>query len=71
MFPKDIFVTHNHTDHSGELALGGYLAVQKLRQSSLSVKLNILSGPEVIPKLRDCRLDEIYSAIPKVIYIDK
>ena len=70
MFPKDIFITHNHTDHSGELALGGFLAVQKLRQMNLpGIKLNILCGPEVQPKLRDHRMDEIYSALPKVLEV--
>ncbi|XP_072022828.1 uncharacterized protein [Amphiura filiformis] len=64
-FPKDIFITHNHSDHSGELPLGGYIAVQSLRQNNLPFKLNILCGPEVVPKLRDHRMDELYSALPK------
>ena len=66
MLPRDIFITHNHTDHAGELALGGILAFDKIHKDKLPIKLNILCGPEVVPKLRDHRLDEVYSHVPKV-----
>ncbi|XP_077996237.1 uncharacterized protein LOC144449559 isoform X2 [Glandiceps talaboti] len=65
IFPPKIFITHNHSDHSGELPLGLFLTAEQLKKLQQLTKFTVMAGPEVIPRLRDHRMDEVYSAIPK------
>lgn len=53
--PDHVFVTHNHTDHSGELPV--VLAVEQARGR----KLSIISGPLVEEVLKAHRLHELLS----------
>ena len=59
-FPRNVFITHNHLDHAGELPL---LFVFESRRRYLAgePRLRVLSGPEVQQKLKTHRLDEMLS----------
>ena len=53
-----MFISHNHTDHSGELPL--LFAFESIRAKE--PKLRVLCGPEVELKLKTHRLDELRSS---------
>ena len=59
-FPRDVFVTHNHLDHAGELPM---LFVYESKRSYLAYepRLKVLSEPEVEYKLKTHGLDEMLS----------
>lgn len=54
--PDDIYITHNHSDHSGELPV--ILAVEMKQRSK---KLRVLSATEVQSRLQNHRMHELYS----------
>ena len=55
-----MFISHNHTDHSGELPL--LFAFESMRRyKAKEPKLRVLCGPEVEHKLKTHRLDELRS----------
>ncbi|XP_067026413.1 uncharacterized protein [Acropora muricata] len=59
-FPRNVFISHNHMDHSGELPL--LLAFESMRKyKAKEPKLRVLCGPEVEHKLKTKRLDELLS----------
>jgi len=53
--PKAVFVSHNHSDHAGELPV--LLIVER----TAGRKLRVLSGPEVQQRLITHRIAELYS----------
>lgn len=53
--PKNIFVTHNHSDHAGELP------VLLIVEQTAKRKLRVISGPEVNERLIAHRIAELYS----------
>ncbi len=55
-FPTRVFVTHNHSDHSGELPVVAITAHAKGR------KITVYSAPEVQERLRAHRLHEFAEA---------
>ena len=59
-FPRNVFITHNHLDHAGELPLL-FEFESKRRRSAGERRLRVLSGPEVQQKLKTYRLDEMLS----------
>ncbi|XP_015766245.1 PREDICTED: tyrosine-protein kinase Fer-like isoform X3 [Acropora digitifera] len=59
-FPRNVFISHNHMDHSGELPL--LLAFESMRRyKAKEPALRVLCGPEVEHKLKAHRLDELLS----------
>jgi len=59
-FPRNVFISHNHMDHSGELPL--LLAFESMRRyKAKEPALRVLCGPEVEHKLKTHRLDELLS----------
>ncbi|PFX18639.1 Serine/threonine-protein kinase Nek6 [Stylophora pistillata] len=59
-FPRNVFITHNHLDHAGELPL--LFAFESMRRYlAREPRLRVLSGPEVQHKLKIHRLDEMLS----------
>ena len=57
-FPRNVFISHNHMDHSGELPM--LFAVEsKRRYEACEPRLKVLCGPEVEHKLKVHRLDEM------------
>ncbi|XP_073247828.1 uncharacterized protein [Porites lutea] len=57
-FPRNVFISHNHMDHSGELPM--LFAVEsKRRHAACEPRLKVLCGPEVEHKLKVHRLDEM------------
>jgi len=57
-FPRNVFISHNHMDHSGELPI--LFAVEsKRRYLAGEPRLRVLCGPEVEHKLKTYRLDEM------------
>ena len=57
-FPRNVFISHNHMDHSGELPM--LFAVEsKRRREACEPRLKVLCGPEVEHKLKVHRLDEM------------
>lgn len=57
-FPRNVFISHNHMDHSGELPM--LFAVEgKRRYSASEPRLRVICGPEVEHKLKTHRLDEM------------
>ena len=57
-FPRNVFISHNHMDHSGELPM--LFAVEsKRRHVACEPRLKVLCGPEVEHKLKVHRLDEM------------
>ena len=59
-FPRNVFISHNHMDHSGELPM--LFAVEsKRRYLAGEPRLRVLCGPEVEHKLKTHRLDEMLS----------
>lgn len=59
-FPRNVFITHNHLDHAGELAML-FVYESKRRYLAREPRLRVLSGPEVEHKLKTHRLDEMLS----------
>jgi len=59
-FPRNVFITHNHMDHAGELAML-FVYESKRRYLAGEPRLRVLSGPEVEHKLKTHRLDEMLS----------
>ena len=59
-FPRNVFITHNHLDHAGELAML-FVYESKRRYLAGEPRLRVLSGPEVEHKLKTHRLDEMLS----------
>lgn len=53
--PKNIFISHNHSDHAGELP------VLLIVQQAFRQKLRVISGPEVNERLVSHRIAELYS----------
>ena len=53
--PKNIFISHNHSDHAGELP------VLLIVQQTFGRKLRVFSGPEVKDRLVNHRIAELYS----------
>jgi ribonuclease BN (tRNA processing enzyme) len=54
--PDNIYISHNHSDHSGELPV--ILAVEKAKGRDIK----IFAHPEILRKLKEHRLDELKSA---------
>jgi len=54
--PSNIFITHNHTDHSGELPVLSIVEYTKKKQK------RIIAGPEVIERLKQYRFHELVSS---------
>ena len=59
-FPRNVFITHNHLDHAGELPML-FAYESKRRYLAGEPRLRVLSGPEVEHKLKTHRLDEMLS----------
>lgn len=59
-FPRNVFITHNHLDHAGELPML-FVYESKRRYQAREPRLRVLSGPEVEHKLKTHRLDEMLS----------
>ena len=59
-FPENVFITHNHLDHAGELPVFFYLEARRRFKEGLP-KLRILCGPEVEEKIKTHRLNEMLS----------
>jgi len=57
IFPNNIFISHNHSDHSGELPL--ILMVEYAKGK----KFNIFSAAEVQERLIKHRIHEVYSIV--------
>lgn len=53
--PKNIFISHNHSDHAGELP------VLLIVEQTAKRKLRVISGPEVKDRLVTHRIAELYS----------
>ena len=53
--PKNIFISHNHSDHAGELP------VLLIVEQTAGRKLRVISGPEVKDRLVSHRVAELYS----------
>ncbi|HTG35623.1 MAG TPA: hypothetical protein VLB76_22100 [Thermoanaerobaculia bacterium] len=53
--PKNIFISHNHSDHAGELP------VLLIVEQTIKHKLRVISGPEVNERLITHRIAELYS----------
>lgn len=53
--PDKIYISHNHTDHAGDLPV--LLIVER----TAGRKINVVSAPEVESRLRSHRIDELYS----------
>jgi ribonuclease BN (tRNA processing enzyme) len=53
--PENIYISHNHTDHAGDLPV--LLIVER----NAGRKLTVISAPEVESRLRHHRLHELYS----------
>jgi ribonuclease BN (tRNA processing enzyme) len=53
--PKNIFISHNHSDHAGELP------VLLIVEQAAGHKLRVISGPEVNERLIVHRIAELYS----------
>lgn len=53
--PKNIFISHNHSDHAGELP------VLLIVEQTAKRKLRVISGPEVNERLITHRIAELYS----------
>jgi ribonuclease BN (tRNA processing enzyme) len=53
--PRNIFVSHNHSDHAGELP------VLLIVQQTMGRKLRVISGPQVKDRLVNYRIAELYS----------
>jgi ribonuclease BN (tRNA processing enzyme) len=53
--PKNVFISHNHSDHAGELP------VLLIVQQTMMQKLRVISGPEVNERLVTHRIAELYS----------
>jgi L-ascorbate metabolism protein UlaG (beta-lactamase superfamily) len=53
--PKNIFISHNHSDHAGELP------VLLIVEQATMRKLRVISGPEVNERLVSHRIAELYS----------
>lgn len=53
--PKNIFISHNHSDHAGELP------VLLIAEETAKRKLRVISGPEVSNRLITHRIAELYS----------
>jgi ribonuclease BN (tRNA processing enzyme) len=53
--PRNIFISHNHSDHAGELP------VLLIVEQTAKRKLRIISGPEVNERLVTHRIAELYS----------
>ena len=73
-FPRNVFISHNHMDHSGELPM--LFAVEsKRRYEACEPRLKVLCGPEVEHKLKVHRLDEMLTMYRPVsmawLYISK
>ncbi|XP_044172270.1 uncharacterized protein LOC122956650 [Acropora millepora] len=59
-FPRNVFISNNRMDHSGELPL--LLAFESMRRyNAKEPALRVLCGPEVEHKLKTHRLDELLS----------
>lgn len=57
-FPRNVFISHNHMDHAGELPM--LFAVEsKRRYEAGEPRLKVLCGPQVEHKLKVHRLDEM------------
>jgi len=54
--PERIYISHNHSDHSGELPV--VLAVEKAKNR----KLQVYAHPEILSRLNEHRLHELNSA---------
>ncbi|XP_068731509.1 uncharacterized protein [Montipora capricornis] len=60
-FPRNVFISHNHLDHSGELPM--LFAFESMRRyKAKEPQLRVLCGPEVEYKLKTHRLDELHSS---------
>ena len=59
-FPRNVFITHNHLGHSGELPML-FAFESKRRHLAGEPRLRVLSGPEVEHKLKTYRLEEMSS----------
>jgi ribonuclease BN (tRNA processing enzyme) len=53
--PRNIFISHNHSDHAGELP------VLLIVEQTAGRKLRVISGPEVKDRLVSHRIAELYS----------
>ena len=53
--PRNIFISHNHSDHAGELP------VLLIAEQAMMRKLRVISGPEVNERLVAHRIAELYS----------
>jgi ribonuclease BN (tRNA processing enzyme) len=53
--PRNIFISHNHSDHAGELP------VLLIVEQTIKHKLRVISGPEVNERLITHRIAELYS----------
>ena len=58
--PERIYISHNHSDHSGELPV--VLAVEK----AMNNDLKLFAHPEVLRRLEQHRLHELLSATPDI-----
>lgn len=67
-FPRNVFITHNHLDHAGELPML-FASESKRRYLAGEPRLRVLSGPEVEYKLKTHRLDEMLSLFKPVSVI--
>lgn len=54
--PSTIFISHNHSDHAGELPV--VLAVEGLQKKR---KMQVVGEPEVLERLRSHRMHELVS----------
>ncbi|CAF0781950.1 unnamed protein product [Didymodactylos carnosus] len=57
---KNVYISHNHTDHSGELPV--YIANEAPKVTDSSSKLKIFSHKDVLQRLQQHRCHELYSA---------
>ena len=66
-FPGNVFITHNHLDHAGELPML-FVIESKRRYKAGQPKLRLLCGPEVTERLKIHRLHEMLSLFKPVLY---
>ena len=66
-FPGNVFITHNHLDHAGELPML-FVIESKRRYKAGQPKLRLLCGPEVTDRLKIHRLHEMLSLFKPVLY---